>query len=102
MEDVAGSDTGVYMASFTRDYANMRSRDPEWIPRYEGTGNGAAMFSNRLSWFFNLKGPSLSLDTACSSSLVALHLACQSLRSGESKQALVGGTNVITMPEMQM
>ncbi|KAL2069774.1 hypothetical protein VTL71DRAFT_14453 [Oculimacula yallundae] len=102
MEDVAGSSTGVYMASFTRDYANMRSRDPEYIPRYEGTGNGSAMFSNRISWFFDLKGPSLSLDTACSSSLVALHLACQSLRTGEAKQALVGGTNVITMPEMQI
>jgi acyl transferase domain-containing protein len=53
--------------------------------KYEGTGNGAALISNRISWFFDLKGPSLSLDTACSSSLVALHLACQSLRSGESK-----------------
>lgn len=52
---------------------------------YEGTGNGSAMISNRLSWFFDLKGPSLSLDTACSSSLVALHLACQSIRSGETR-----------------
>ncbi|KAL2272317.1 hypothetical protein FJTKL_06945 [Diaporthe vaccinii] len=60
---------------------------------------GTAMISNRISWFFDLNGPSLSLDTACSSSLVALHLAVQSIRSGETTQALVGATNLILMPE---
>ncbi|GLA55110.1 type I Iterative Polyketide synthase (PKS) [Aspergillus niger] len=102
IEEVAGSPMACFMASFTRDYANLRSHDAEDIPKYEGTGNGAALISNRISWFFDLKGPSLSLDTACSSSLVALHLACQSLRSGESKTALVGGTNLLLMPEMQI
>ncbi|KAJ5788006.1 hypothetical protein N7457_002996 [Penicillium paradoxum] len=101
MEDVLGSSIACYMASFTRDYATLRGHDAEDIPMYEGTGNGSAMISNRISWFFDLKGPSLSLDTACSSSLVALHLACQSIRTGESKCAMVGGTNLILMPEMQ-
>ncbi|KAL6796632.1 putative polyketide synthase [Trichoderma sp. SZMC 28012] len=102
MEDVLGSQMACYMASFTRDYATLRGHDAEDIPMYEGTGNGSAMISNRLSWFFDLKGPSLSLDTACSSSLVALHLACQSIRSGETRSAMVGGTNLILMPEMQI
>ncbi|OJD32113.1 polyketide synthase [Diplodia corticola] len=102
MEDVLGSSMACYMASFTRDYATLRGHDAQDIPLYEGTGNGAALISNRISWFFDLKGPSLSLDTACSSSLVALHLACQSLRSGEVPTALVGGTNLILMPEMQI
>ncbi|KAJ5715842.1 uncharacterized protein N7483_013023 [Penicillium malachiteum] len=101
MEDVLGSSMACYMASFTRDYATLRGHDAEDIPMYEGTGNGSAMISNRISWFFDLKGPSLSLDTACSSSLVALHLACQSIRTGETKCAMVGGTNLILMPEMQ-
>jgi acyl transferase domain-containing protein len=75
-------------------------QDADNIPRYFLTGNGAAMFSNRISHFFDLRGPSLTVDTGCSTSLVALHLACQSLRSGESKMALVGGANIMLNPHM--
>lgn len=64
-------------------------------PFYAATGNGQSMLSNRVSWFFDLHGPSFTIDTACSSSLYAVHLACQSLKLGETKMALVGGTNLI-------
>jgi acyl transferase domain-containing protein len=64
-------------------------------PFYAATGNGQSMLSNRVSWFFDLRGPSFTIDTACSSSLYAIHLACQSLRAGETTQAIVGGTNLI-------
>lgn len=59
------------------------------MPFYQATSSGhsRAIISNRLSYFFDLRGPSATIDTACSASLVALHLACQSLRSGESEQA---------------
>lgn len=57
-----------------------------------------SMLSNRVSWFFDLHGPSMTIDTACSSSLHAVHLACQSLKTGESRLALVGGTNLIYDP----
>ncbi|KKY36930.1 putative polyketide synthase [Diaporthe ampelina] len=100
VEAIAGSQTGCYMATCLRDYANLRATDPHEYPRYEANGSmGTAMISNRISWFFDLNGPSLSLDTACSSSLVALHLAVQGIRSGETTQALVGATNLILMPE---
>ncbi|KAF7595519.1 hypothetical protein BBP40_005855 [Aspergillus hancockii] len=56
--------------------------------------------SNRISWFFDLKGPSVSLDTACSSSMVALHLGCQSLKTGESEISIIGGTNLMLIPDI--
>lgn len=85
MQDIRGSDTSCYVGSFTRDYAELAGYDPENIPTHHGTGSGDAMLSNRLSWFYDLRGASISIDTACSSSMVALHLGCQSLRTGESK-----------------
>jgi len=62
-------------------------------------GCAFAMQSNRLSHFFDLRGPSFTIDTACSSSLVALHQACQSIRDGESEMAIAGGCHVNLSPE---
>lgn len=100
LERLAGSNTGVYVAGFNSDYERMLSRDPENVPSYRATGTGIAIMSNRISYAFDLKGPSLTLDTGCSGSLVALHQACHSIRSGEIDQALVGGTNLILDPEL--
>nr|WHN38866.1 polyketide synthase 5 [Elsinoe perseae] len=100
MDDMSGSNTACFVGCFTRDYSDMMACDPEDLPLYQGTGTGSAIMSNRISWFFNFKGPSISLDTACSSSLVALHMGCQSLRTGESTTAVVGGTNLMLMPDI--
>ncbi|WPH02495.1 Hypothetical protein R9X50_00536000 [Acrodontium crateriforme] len=98
LPSVAGSRTGVYVGCFTDDWLSVSSRDPYSNPFYAATGNGLSMLSNRLSWFFDLRGPSMTINTACSSSLYAVHLACQSLKLKESKMAIVGGTNMIADP----
>ncbi len=58
----------------------------------------AAGVANRVSYFCNFHGPSISIDTMCSSSLTALHLACQSLQAGECAMALAGGVNLSIHP----
>ena len=99
LDSMKGSNTSVFVASFTHDYENMMYKDTTSMPKYGMTGVGQAILSNRLSYVFDLKGPSVTLDTGCSGSLVALHQACQSLRSGESSMSLVGGTNLMLSPD---
>ena len=98
-EAVSGGDVGVFVGSSFADYELNNLRDTENIPMYQSTGNAASILSNRISYFFNLKGPSISVDTACSSSLVALNLACQSLRHRESSLALIGSCHLNLTPE---
>ncbi|EDO04615.1 hypothetical protein SS1G_07098 [Sclerotinia sclerotiorum 1980 UF-70] len=102
IDSVKGSHTGVYVATFTHDYENMMYHDSTSLPKYGMTGVGTAIASNRISYFFDLKGPSISLDTGCSGSLVALHQACQSLRLGETNTSFVGGTNLILSPDTML
>ncbi|MBP1776753.1 MAG: eryA, partial [candidate division NC10 bacterium] len=97
-ERLAGSPVGVFIGIATNDYGRLQWNDLERIDAYAGTGNALSIAANRISYLFDLRGPSLAIDTACSSSLVGVHLACSSLRSGESSLALAGGVNVILSP----
>ena len=70
------------------------------IHSYAATGTGKSMLANRISWFYDLRGPSFVVDTACSSSMYAFHLACQRLLLRESDIALVGGSNAVIAPSV--
>lgn len=98
-EYLAGRSVGVFIGGNFPDYETNNMRDTETTPMFQSTGSAPALQSNRISYMFDLKGPSFTVDTACSSSLVALHLAVQSLRSGESTEALVGGCHLLLNPE---
>ena len=100
LQDVAGSNTSVFAGAFFRDYADGLMRDPDVLPRLYLLGVGGAMAANRLSHFYDLRGPSMTVDTGCSTSLTALHQACQSLRARESDMSIVGGANVMLNPDM--
>ncbi|KAL4794077.1 hypothetical protein BDV19DRAFT_390587 [Aspergillus venezuelensis] len=102
IDKLSNSQTGCYMGGFTSDWREAMTRDAEAAPMYTGTGVGSEFISNRVSWFFNMKGPSFTLNTACSSSLVAFHLACQSLRTRESTMAIAGGVSVHLNPDFFM
>lgn len=99
LQNFAGSRTGVYIGVFTHDYGEMLRKDPENMPTFTIHGTAPTSMAGRLSWLWDLRGPSFALDTACSSSLVALHLAVQGLRTNDADIALVGGTNLLLSPD---
>ncbi|PSN67767.1 lovastatin nonaketide synthase [Corynespora cassiicola Philippines] len=98
---VVGSGVGVFVGAAQPEYEVDLWRDGEGR-MFQATGNHLAMQANRISHFFDWRGPSVTMDTACSSSLTAVHYACQSIRNGESEIALVGGCNLNLIPEFFM
>ncbi|KAM6473364.1 fatty acid synthase isoform 2-T2 [Liasis olivaceus] len=95
---IRGTDTGVWIGVSGSEAAEAFSVDPELLLGYSMTGCQRAMFANRVSFFFDFKGPSMSIDTACSSGLVALDNAYKAISSGQCESALVGGVNLILKP----
>ncbi|KAL7883558.1 hypothetical protein SRHO_G00012160 [Serrasalmus rhombeus] len=84
-----------------RDYEIHKMKDnPNTIDHWTGTGSAMSIAANRISYTFNLTGPSLSIDSACSSSLVALHFGCQTIKQGDCEMALCGGVSCIFAPQL--
>jgi len=101
-DSVAGSAAGVFVGIGGTDYAKVPAQFDGYyqlIDAHVGTGNALSIAANRISYIFDLRGPSLAVDTACSSSTMAIHLAVQSLRNRECSLALCGGVNAILTPE---
>ncbi len=97
-ESLQRSQTGVFVGACVSEYGFLASRDLGQVDAWTGTGGALSIIANRLSYFLDVRGPSLTVDTACSSSLVAIHLACQSLRTGQSELAIAGGVNLLLSP----
>ena len=99
-----GSSTGVYVGGFMMDsmVTQLSPLNRDSIGPHTAVGFTLAMLANRISFTFDLRGPSVSMDTACSSSLVATHMACQGLWNGDCSVAMVGGVNVMHRPEIMV
>src|SRR5581483_5312955 len=98
-ERLAGTATGVFVGVCNADWARLAAANGAAHDIHAGTGSSLNLLAGRISYWLDLRGPSLTTDTACSSSLVAVHLACRSLRAGESDLALAGGVNLILSPD---
>ncbi|PKK48357.1 hypothetical protein CI102_6890 [Trichoderma harzianum] len=94
IEKLASTNTSMYTGTLNKDYHEIQNKDAEILPPSSLFGTGTAMLSNRISHFFDLRGPSISVDTGDSAYIVAFHQGCQSIRSGESDMSIVGAANI--------
>ncbi|MER6415114.1 type I polyketide synthase [Streptomyces humidus] len=92
------SDTGVFVGLSALEYGHLTTADPTRLTPWTSTGAAGSIAANRLSYLFDLHGPSVTIDSACSSSLVAVHQACRSLLSRDCDTALAAGVNVLLSP----
>ncbi|MBW8848035.1 MAG: SDR family NAD(P)-dependent oxidoreductase [Burkholderiales bacterium] len=95
---MASRPVGVFVGASGSDYQRLMDAAQVPVQAHSGLATSMAVLANRLSYFFDLQGPSVQIDTACSSSLVALHSAVRALRAGDCEAALVGGVNVMCHP----
>lgn len=96
-----GKKVGVFVGAMTNDWATLQFRDADALLPAHVTGNGHALLSNRISYLFDFKGPSMTFDTACSSSAVAFVQAAKAMEAGECELAIVAGVNAILTPVLQ-
>jgi len=97
-----GGSVGVFIGSSTNDYSYLAMMDPRTAHPYAITGTASSIIANRVSYFFDFRGPSVAVDTACSSSLVAVHQGVQALRAGEADVVLAGGVNALVTPAVTL
>ena len=104
--DLKGAPVGVFLGTSTNDYQMLATmglgEGASETAAYALTGTATSIVANRVSYFFDFRGPSIAVDTACSSSLVAVHQAVRSLRTGETGVALAGGVNMIVTPAVTL
>lgn len=97
-----GESVGVFVGSSTNDYSYLAMMDPRTAHPYAITGTASSIIANRVSYFYDFRGPSIAVDTACSSSLVAVHQGMQALRTGEADLVIAGGVNALVTPAVTL
>jgi len=97
-----GTSVGVFVGSSTNDYSYLAMMDPRTAHPYAITGTASSIIANRVSYFYDFRGPSVAVDTACSSSLVAVHQGVAALRSGEADVVVAGGVNALVTPAVTL
>ncbi|CAH1398200.1 unnamed protein product [Nezara viridula] len=97
-EDLKGSNTAVLVGSSSFDNGSFYTNTPEKVNGYELLGHAKAMLANRISYSFDLHGPSYTIDTACSSSMMAFHHAVEEIKTGKCDAAVVVGSNLLLNP----
>ncbi|GFF73944.1 polyketide synthase-nonribosomal peptide synthetase [Aspergillus lentulus] len=98
MDVLQGSMTGVFCGALRNDYSQIQAMDPQALPAYMVTGNSPSIMANRISYYFDWRGPSMTVDTGCSSSLLAVHLAVEALQNDDCSLAVAVGSNLILSP----
>jgi acyl transferase domain-containing protein/NADPH:quinone reductase-like Zn-dependent oxidoreductase/SAM-dependent methyltransferase/acyl carrier protein len=95
-----GTDLGVFVGISHNDYQAIQGTPWEHfgVSPHSPTGSAHSIAANRISYCFNLRGPSVAMDTACSSALTAVHAACEHIRAGRGDAALAGGVTVMITP----
>jgi len=102
-EDLKGTDTGVFIGVSSTDYSILLKEHADVVSEaHFSTGYSHAVLANRISYLFDLHGPSEAIDTACSSSLVAIHRAVENIRSGNCSMAVAGGVNALLAPDLTL
>lgn len=101
LSELAGTRTSVFVGAGSHDYGTIQTEHVQIGPT-SNTGVAGSIISNRVSFLYDLRGPSATVDTACSSALVALHLACRSIWDGSADMAFAGGVNLILRPESSL
>lgn len=96
--DLSGKNVGVFVSEFGNDYKELVCQNLEKIQPHHISGTAQCIVANRISYYYNFTGPSMTIDTACSGALTALHVACQSINQGESKIAMVAGGSMLLSP----
>ncbi|HEY5852578.1 MAG TPA: beta-ketoacyl synthase N-terminal-like domain-containing protein, partial [Aldersonia sp.] len=97
-----GAEVGVFIGTSTSDYQMVAAVEPTRTHPYALTGAATSIIANRVSYFYDFRGPSVAVDTACSSTLVAVHQAVRALRGGDASVALAGGVNMLLAPAVTL